>query len=478
MAGFGLLLPSSAAADPWENVSIGARTGAMGGAAIAGGSDSAMPTLNPAGLARVPGSLISLSASVYELSTVTVPNYVADGDVVPSANGDLSISQAGIQSREFGAFPAGFAYFLHMGTEARPMVFAGSVSVPRQINRRVVQNLEFLGDNVAIRSNLTTVVRESTYHLATSWGMGLGDLKLGVSVLGAYTSSLKSNEVSDLTVLGTARFVREQTKSVRSVGSFDLGLVAGIQYDLFDGFRLGLSLRSPSLHLTGSAKGAVDVTYVDETENSVSTTFFDGDGTRGFPLRVGIGAEAYGESWAVALDARVFVPRSDEYKSSGTLLTSSLGGNSGAAPDRERVLDIVESTNVTFDLALGLEWWLDPENSIRAGVFTQMSASNSSEDVVAERMGARALPEDFFNFPIDRFGASLGWGTRLGPADTTVGFRASFGSGDTLRKVPQRRFDTLAPAEATTATAFDIQAFLSAAVDISEAAKAIAGDAP
>ncbi len=472
-----MLWPGLAAADAWENVSIGARTGAMGGAAIAGGSDSAMPTLNPAGLARVPGSLLSLSASVYELSTVTVPNYVTDGDVVRTGNGELSISQPGIQSREFGAFPAGFAYFLHMGTKDRPMVFAGSVSVPRQINRRVVQNLEFLGDNVAIRTNLTTVVQESTYHLATSWGMGLGDLKIGVSAVGAYTSYLKSNEQSDLTVLGTARFIREQTKAVRSVDSFDVGLVAGLQYDLLDGFRLGLSLRSPSVHLSGSAQGAVDVTYLDDTENSVTTTFFEGDGTRGFPLRVGIGAEVYGDSWAVALDARVYVPRSDEYKTTGTLLTSSLGGATGPAPDKERVIDIIEATNLTFDIAMGFEWWLDPENSVRAGVFTQMSALDSSDDVVAQRMGGKSLPEDFFHFPIDRVGASLGWGSRVGPADTTIGFRANFGRGDTLRRIPERRFDPLAPAESTGATAFDIQAFLSAAVDISEAAKAIAGDA-
>lgn len=467
-----------ARADAWQNVFTGARTTAMGGAGIAGGSDSAMPTLNPAGLARVPGSIVSLSASLYQLSLVTVPNYVADGDTIAGPLGDLQVSQPGIQSREFGAFPSGLAYFLHLGTQARPMVLAAALSVPRQVNRRVVQNLEFLGENVAIRSNLTTVVQETAYRLSASWAMGLGDLKLGASVVGAYTRLLRTHDQSDLTVLGTARFIREQSKSARAITSFDLGVVLGAQYDVMQGLRLGLSVRSPSVHLTGSVAGAEDLTYVDEAGSSVSATQIQGDGVRGFPLRVGLGAEAYGDTWAVALDARLHVPRSAEYQLKGSLLTSSLGGDAGAAPDRMRDLQAIEATQLTVDLSLGFEWWMDEDNSLRLGAFTQMTAQQSAEDLLASRGQARPFPEDYFRFPINRFGGSVGWGSRVGPADTTAGLNAAFGAGDTLRRAPERRFEPRAPGQLTSATSFEVQAFVSAAVDLSEAAAAVAGGTP
>lgn len=472
---FAVAWPQLAVADGWENVSSGARTTAMGGAGIAGGSDSAMPTLNPAGVSRVPGSIVSLSASVYSLNVLRVPDYVADADRIDSPNGTLAVSQRGIQSREFGAFPSSMAYFLHLGAPSRPMVLAGSITVPRVVNRRVVQNLEFLGDNVAIRSNVTLVEQETAYQLALSWGMGLSKLRVGASLLGSYTRLVRTQDSSDLTVLGTARFVREQTKASRAVTSFDLGALVGVQYDVMDGLRLGLSVRSPSLHLTGSVEGAVDTTYVDEAASSVRALRLDGDGQRGFPLRVGLGAEVYGDTWALALDARLFVPRTRELSVDGTIVDSSLGGDSGAAPDQSRVLDEVDDTRMTVDVSIGFEWWMSESNCLRVGAFSEMSALSRSQVVLDTRADGRARAQDQFRFPVDRFGGTVGWGSKVGPADTTAGLRAAFGTGDTLRRVPEQRFDPRAPAEVTGASAYDIQAFLSAAVDLSEAAKAMAG---
>lgn len=46
-------------------VPIGGRTATMGGAGTAAGNDSAMPYLNPAGLAGIPQDIFALSATVY-----------------------------------------------------------------------------------------------------------------------------------------------------------------------------------------------------------------------------------------------------------------------------------------------------------------------------------------------------------------------------------------------------------------------------
>ena len=48
-----------------NGVPLGGRTAMMGGAGVAAGNDSAMPYLNPAGLAGVPGDILGVSATVY-----------------------------------------------------------------------------------------------------------------------------------------------------------------------------------------------------------------------------------------------------------------------------------------------------------------------------------------------------------------------------------------------------------------------------
>jgi hypothetical protein len=48
-----------------QNLPLGGRTASMGGAGMAFGRDSAMPYLNPAGLARIPHHTFSLSANLY-----------------------------------------------------------------------------------------------------------------------------------------------------------------------------------------------------------------------------------------------------------------------------------------------------------------------------------------------------------------------------------------------------------------------------
>ena len=49
---------------------------------------------------------------------------------------------------------------LHFGSEASPMVVAGSLTVLRSVQRRFVHSYEFRGEGVAMRDNFTTIVEE------------------------------------------------------------------------------------------------------------------------------------------------------------------------------------------------------------------------------------------------------------------------------------------------------------------------------
>lgn len=464
--------PSDARADGFENVAAGARTAAMGGAAIAGGSDSAMPTLNPAGLALIPGSVLSVSASLYHLGLVMIPTFVADTHQISSQWGALDLSQKGIRSLAFSSFPSSIAYFWHLGSTETPHVLAASLTVPRSLKRRFAENYEFLGDGVAIKENQTTLIDEQQYLAALSWGAGFGDLRLGSSLLLGWTSFVRSSERSDLVVLGTGGFQRGQTRESRSENSVDAGLMLGIQYDALPWLRIGATARSPSLHIAGRFQGSIDNTVIpDQGDTLIATTQSHGKATRGIPLRLGIGLEAVFEDWSLTLDGQLYLPREREFSLEGRSVNSSIGG-AADRPDFDVEIRSRTRLHPIVNVALGCEYRVTDANWIRAGLFTDFSALESTREQIARLPAIRGPvpPGIFFELPVHRFGASVGWGTKVGVIDTTLGIRGSYGKGQTLRVVPDLRYDRTHSVEATDVTVLEGAAFLSAALDVSEAA--------
>lgn len=470
----GTLAPGPAHADGFESVPSGARAAAMGGVAHARGGDSASPTVNPAGLALIPGSIASLSASLYQLSAVDIPNFIADDSALPSPWGDLALSEQGVSSMQFNAFPSGLAYFYHLGDTEQSMVLAASLSVPRSVSRRFVENNELLGQGVSVKENLTTSIQDQSYVAALSFAWGSGALRIGASVLGGYTQRMETSEGTTLQVMGTAGFTRSQIAESESLHSFDAAAVLGAQLDLAEWISVGLALRTPSLHLTGSYESTVDFTLLGtEQDPLVSTMRATGDGVRGYPARVGGGLELRGEGWGLAFDSVLYLPRQNEFHVLATQVASEIGGDRGAAPDNERSLTIVSETRPVVNFALGGELEVFEKNWLRAGVFTDFSAAQPAEEV-AERLGnARVFP--LFDLPIDRFGASVGWGTKMGPVDTTFGLRGTYGTGTTLRVNPEKRmaYDQGDRADVTPATVVECVAFVSAALDLSDGAKGL-----
>lgn len=469
-----LFVTNSAHADGFENVPTGSRTAAMGGAGHARGADSAAPTLNPAGLALIPGSIASLSASLYQITAVQIPSFISDGTTVASRFGPLETSDPSASSAEFSAFPSGVAYFLHLDTGAAPLILAASLSVPRSSSKRFVESTEYKTEAVSIQESLTTLQEDQTYVTAVSGAMGFGDLRLGISVLGAYTQGLRSTERSSLEVQGTSGFVRDQVTEIDRYTSIDLGGLIGAQLDLNDSFSIGLSVRSPSLHLGGSYEGAVDFTNLgSEVDAVVSKMRSRGEAYRGMPLRVGLGAEARGDGWAAALDGLLFLPFGDLYRFEAEQFVSEVGGQNSTAPDQERNLRVVIPTRPVINLALGVELEVTETNWLRVGAFTDFSALEPAAEQAARFANARVFP--LFDLPIGRIGGSVGWGTRLGVVDTTIGVRVAYGRGETLRIDPDLRFDYQANnrADVTDATVFDGIAFLSAALDVSESVRSL-----
>jgi hypothetical protein len=456
----------AARANGYENIPTGSRTAALG-AGIAGGFDSAMPTLNPAGLALIPGSVLSLSASLYQGSLFDVPHFVSDQNMINSTWGPLRVSSSDAQSLQFDTFPSGLAYFLHLGSDDEPIVLAVSLSVPRNVDQKFVGEYEYLGTGVAIKDNLTVLTQEQSYVAALSWAQGFGALRVGASLLASYTQVTFSTDRSSLTVLGTAQFGRDQEKSARNGYSFDAALLAGVQLDVTSGLKLGLAVRSPSLHVLGSENGSDDTTLIQSSRaQTVATNQTNGDLVRGLPFRVGLGVEIRGDGWGLAADGSLTVPRPGEYHSEGTAVSSNLSTATDVA-SHQRTFDDVIQTRTVPSVALGGELRISDSNWLRAGVFTDFASISTPKGDLNAGQALRL-------FAIDRVGMSAGLGTTFGTVDTTIGARASYGSGSTVRIAPDSRFAMGMPSyELTSAQALEALAFVSAALDLAESAQGL-----
>jgi hypothetical protein len=199
-----------ARADGFESVPVGARTGALGGAGIARGWDSAMPTLNPAGIALVPGSVASLSAAVYGLQAISIPKFVSDEETFEhSMLGQLRPSKRSFSSSELSAFPSSLSYFLHLGGE-NPMVVALALSVPRSIRRSFADQVDFEGEmDPRIHEDISAGVENFVHLGSASWAMSFGRLRVGASLLLARTREIVSVQLTDLLAYGQGEeFIR------------------------------------------------------------------------------------------------------------------------------------------------------------------------------------------------------------------------------------------------------------------------------
>ena len=95
-----------------DRVPIGGRTATMGGAGVAAGNDSAMPYLNPAGLAGVPGSIFGVSATVYAYQRLDVERYFFPAPMDASLGyGEISVGRDTVASSTFMDLPSSVMYF-------------------------------------------------------------------------------------------------------------------------------------------------------------------------------------------------------------------------------------------------------------------------------------------------------------------------------------------------------------------------------
>ncbi len=393
-----LLLAAPARAQNFQPYVFGLRTAGMGGAGTAIGFDSAMPWLNPAGLARTESDTFTVAANAFYWKRVDIPRFYT---VAEEARAMLGLEQdattGGYRLEGTSIFPTSLAYLWHLGSKGEHVLALSYISPlndPKHIEHSF--RLDF-GTGKAFSKMVGTALRKQE-DFGTSYALKAGWLTAGVSAFlrrYQYRADLYSSDYQIDTYFNAVGGMDMQGRSRGT--SWDMDLVAGVQAGPFlGGLSLGLAVHSPSLHLAGSFTDLTQYVYASTQpvrEYSATSITLDADvyeERTPLWLTAGIGYERPG-TFAVSVDASVYLPQ-DYTNTHGleerTVIMNDDSGHPGqfVITDSE-IVDIPAGSKAGFNVNAGAEFYLNPRIALRAGFFTDLTMA---KDFPAEGLRTQA----------------------------------------------------------------------------------------
>jgi hypothetical protein len=467
-----MLVVGVAHAQNYREMPIGGRTATMGGAGTAAGNDSAMPYLNPAGLAGVPGDIVAVSATVYSYTSRSFKNFFFPTGT-PAGLG-IQQGEANFSTSSIGELPSSVMYFKQLGDPKAEIQHRLGVSlvIPSARNVNVIASFSSPATAAAGTEVETAslTVDSRRYYIGPTYAVGLGpDLRLGISFYGLYerTSTTAGYGLST-TVLGGTFTSTTNIQYSQIAEAFSLSPIAGVQYRAVSDLWLGLGLAPPTISITGRARINTETSGVDVDRTSFaslpsgSTTTLDASYSSGMPLRLNAGAAWEGhDGFSAAADVHLYLPR-------------SLGKTRGVRTNEDRrggdltrhYTDIVDRSidaDAVVDISIGAEYAFTKILAARVGFFTD--AAGVPELTTSQ--------EDNLKLRLDRFGGTLGLGFKLGSFDTTAGVLLARGTGH--YGAVDTAHPPVTPIETTETTGMVL---LSGAVTVEQAKKTIRDTLP
>jgi hypothetical protein len=417
-----------AAAQNYREVPIGGRTATMGGAGTAAGNDSAMPYLNPAGMAGIPGDIFAISATVYGYAVRNYDRLFFPGST-PAALGQVVIDSQKATSRTVSELPSSVMYFKHLnkpGDEIQHKVgFALVIPSARRdeliahVNSRFPLAGADYVDSLAITQSVTT------YYLGPSYAIGVRDtFRVGLSLFTAYTRQvLNLADRYTISLLNGSQMFRQTSEIAYEDNSAALVPVLGLQWQAAPKFWLGLAGSPPSIHLAGKRTGTTQgsgsapdpqtgASIVTQSDSSLEVLSkfqlpwrmnagIAYDDRQVFSAAADVSFYASGPVGSLHGTQRFVETRSGDVPRSYALPFDVTGGH------RNSVLDVAAGIEVPFYSFL----------SLRAGGFMDRTSTPPirSTDVSVQRL--------------DHYGGTLGLGVQIGSFDTTLGGVLVYGTG-------------------------------------------------
>jgi hypothetical protein len=423
----------------WHPYPYGGRTATMGGAGIAAGRDSAMPLLNPAGLAQLDRRNLSLSASAYTVHALKVDGFFTSADAGenqallegdPQTHGPLD----DMRSQTLDAFPTSFVYSHPFGApvgESGHQVVSFAVLVPLRFDEGLRGRYALDSAGARVDWLIARKTQAASYHLGPTYAAQLGrHVRLGVGVFGLYQTFSRRTSLTDRLYYG-AEGQDGSTTDTTDATSLDGLVSAGLQVALPAGFQVGFAARSPSIHFGGHLeKDATAATHAS------AGMVLDGVSAGGFtqvvrlrtdefeirhPLHLGAGFgwERPGR-FAVAVDAHYI--GDNDYRWARGALDETFRAEDGTTASTRTSASVQAEDDWLLDLNVGLEIFVTEMMAVRLGAFTDLSPASAIRSQPDQR--------DLFRRKVNLYGGTAGLGFLLGAVDFTVGAVMTTGEGD------------------------------------------------
>ena len=413
---------STVRAQNYREVPIGGRTATMGGAGTAAGNDSAMPYLNPAGMAGVPGGVFAVSASVYSATQRSIPQYFAPTGFPPGL-GPAVVQTDNVSSSNIANLPSSVMYFKNLSPPDAPwrQVLGMSLVIPQMPTLQIQASLRasFPQGPATIALDDTVTTTSTTYYVGPTYAASYGDsLRVGASAHLAYQRVFNSTSstLNASLMRGTSTFQGLLTDGL-SGHSIAFAPTVGAQVRVGPRMWVGAAFQPPGLPITGSFNSSQTNNTVATADNGAPANVGEQGASTGVfhyapPMHVNAGI-AYDnrEGFSVAVDAHYYFARPDAFHQAG-LLHDQVSKSGEIARDSITAFVSNSGTNAVFDVSVGAEYALNSVLAARIGAFTDMAAAPSVDQ--PQLSDALTLRED-------HYGVTAGLGITLGPFDTTTG---------------------------------------------------------
>ncbi len=403
-----------AAADDnhYQNYLVGERAVGLGGAFTAIADDSSAAFYNPAGLAEVPYSSLSLSAAVY--------GFASEATTIDVVGIELT-------GRTFVSYPttAAWIQLLRQGdpkSGVGRMQAAVSLITPRSVVRR--RRFAFEGAQGEVPTETwdlleVEIAEDDTLWIGLSFAWKLHQrISVGATLYTAVRSGMYQFydlEIKHLADAATGQEIDRRPLGTRIEGKLlHVGLlgVVGAVVAPSERLRLGAAFRTPLAPLHG--KISLNTMVVAEAEPSgFAMGSFDeeADFNDKQPFKATLGVAYFRpRHYGLSLDFSIYGPVGEHFMISD----SGDAYLDGLTPMRKRLL---------WQLNVGGEYYLRRSFALRLGFFTNLSSMESCP--------SSDTPDscnEIFADPVDRFGVSGSVGYEIDRATLTLGWSYNFGS--------------------------------------------------
>ncbi len=417
-----LLAPRDALAQAnYEGIQLGGRTAMMGGAAVVGGQDQATAFINPAGITRIPGQSFSFSTVTLDLNSRTI-----DSALDPS--GSLQLSDPSSGELKLRIVPNTFCLFLdgpaedELSRRSRHKYALCAATTERE----EFSFTENRSDNLGADGRLNGIGHSTRMSflrstLASSWGLRLSrDTNIGVTARVGNTR-LKDSTTATAYASSGGTGEAQMAQLARNAWSWDTSLVLGITSNISRVVTVGASLTTPSQHLFGEFVGMSSVASSFSKESLISQE--DGDFRYNQPGSVRLGLAFTWPRFILEVDGSFYAPQAQLARASFGQVTSVLTA-SGEFSSQSQRNTIAEKGKAVTNLAVGMEYFMEPDFSVVAGLQTDFSGLHERQN---------SLPQEvLFRQSKDLYHASLGVSSYGERGRLLLGLRAQYGEGSIL----------------------------------------------